>query len=180
MCRCGVAWVCVDVGVAACVSNVVAALFFLPFFLCQTIMVLAFLPFPTTTHTRHKGTRVIPPPVETLHPRPHTPTPPSHNTCNPSQIYFKRGCLEFALRDLMGRKRAFVVTDKPLYEMGLCDNVTRVLEELGMSTQVFFNVEPDPTLATVEAGLAQLKSFNPDVILALGGGYVGGVASGGV
>ncbi len=88
----------------------------------------------------------------------------------PPKIYFKFGCLPVALQELKGRKRAFVVTDKPLFEMGMLKEVEEILEELGIEFQVFYEVEPDPTLSTVEKGLARCRSFNPDVLIAFGGG----------
>ncbi|MGQ9867044.1 MAG: bifunctional acetaldehyde-CoA/alcohol dehydrogenase [Pseudanabaenaceae cyanobacterium] len=88
----------------------------------------------------------------------------------PPKIYFKYGCLPVALQELKGKHRAFLVTDKPLFEMGLLKEVETVLEELGITYQTFYEVEPDPTLATVEKGLARCRSFQPDVILAFGGG----------
>jgi acetaldehyde dehydrogenase/alcohol dehydrogenase len=88
----------------------------------------------------------------------------------PPKIYFKFGCLPVALKELQGRKRAFLVTDKPLFEMGMLKEVEEVLEEMGIEFQTFYEVEPDPTLSTVEKGLQRCRSFNPDVIIAFGGG----------
>lgn len=88
----------------------------------------------------------------------------------PPKIYFKYGCLAMALGDLKGKKRAFIVTDKPLFDLGITDKVTDVLDELGIKHEVFYEVEPDPTLATVNKGLANINIFQPDVIIALGGG----------
>ncbi|WP_171974768.1 bifunctional acetaldehyde-CoA/alcohol dehydrogenase [Leptolyngbya sp. 'hensonii'] len=88
----------------------------------------------------------------------------------PPKIYFKYGALAIALRELVGRQRAFIVTDKPLFEMGMADKITDVLEDMGLKSQVFYNVEPDPSLATVKRGLAEINAFKPDVILAIGGG----------
>lgn len=90
----------------------------------------------------------------------------------PEKIYFKYGCLPVALKELkdMGKKRAFIVTDKVLYNLGFIDTVTKTLDEIGIEYSVFFDVEPDPTLATARKGAAQMKSFNPDVIIAVGGG----------
>lgn len=88
----------------------------------------------------------------------------------PSQIYFKYGCLPTALQQLRGRKRAVVVTDEPLLNLGYVDRVTRVLDDLGIESEVFFQVEPDPSLTTVRRGLDTLNGFKPDVIIALGGG----------
>lgn len=88
----------------------------------------------------------------------------------PPKIYFKYGCLAMALGDLKGKKRAFIVTDKPLFDLGITDKVTDVLDELGIKHEVFYEVEPDPTLATVNKGLANINIFQPDVIIAIGGG----------
>ena len=68
------------------------------------------------------------------------------------------------------RKRAVVVTDKPLYDLGYADKVTQVLEEMKMEYEVFFEVKPDPDLATIRKGLDLCHVFKPDVIIALGGG----------
>lgn len=88
----------------------------------------------------------------------------------PPKVYFKYGCLPVALGDLKGKKRAFIVTDKPLFDLGLVDKITQVLDELGIKHDVFHDVEPDPTLANVNQGLALLKNYQPDVIIAIGGG----------
>ncbi|MGB0564626.1 MAG: bifunctional acetaldehyde-CoA/alcohol dehydrogenase, partial [Spirulinaceae cyanobacterium] len=88
----------------------------------------------------------------------------------PPKVYFKYGCLPIALRDLSDKKRAFIVTDQPLFDLGICDRVTHVLDEMGIAHQVFCDVEPDPKLSTVEAGLAAMNRFHPDVIIAIGGG----------
>jgi len=88
----------------------------------------------------------------------------------PPKIYFKYGCLPVALRDLEGKKRAFIVTDKPLFDMGLLQEVTQVLDEMAIEHHIFYDVEPDPTFATVNKGLEVLNSFQPDVIIAFGGG----------
>ncbi|MBD2358861.1 bifunctional acetaldehyde-CoA/alcohol dehydrogenase [Tolypothrix sp. FACHB-123] len=88
----------------------------------------------------------------------------------PPKIYFKYGCLPVALRDLVGKERAFIVTDKPLFDLGIVDKVTQVLDEIGVKHDVFHDVEPDPTLSNVNKGLALLRSYQPDVIIAIGGG----------
>ncbi|MBR4725141.1 MAG: bifunctional acetaldehyde-CoA/alcohol dehydrogenase [Lachnospiraceae bacterium] len=91
----------------------------------------------------------------------------------PEKIYIKKGCLPVALDELknvMGKKKAFVVTDKFLYNNGNAKPITNKLEELGIAYTCFFDVEPDPTLASAKAGAEQMKSFQPDVIIALGGG----------
>jgi acetaldehyde dehydrogenase/alcohol dehydrogenase len=88
----------------------------------------------------------------------------------PPKIYFKKGCVDFALRDLVGKKKAFLVTDKVIFDLGYTKKVTRVLEELGIVYQIFSDVEPDPSLDLVQRALASCKNLQPDVILALGGG----------
>ncbi|MFC1467780.1 bifunctional acetaldehyde-CoA/alcohol dehydrogenase [Verrucomicrobiota bacterium] len=88
----------------------------------------------------------------------------------PSKIFFKYGCMPLALRELAGKKRALIVTDKPLFDMGFTEKVTSVLEEINIDSQVFFEVKPDPDLSTINKGLEVINSFNPDVIIALGGG----------
>ncbi|MFP4104594.1 MAG: bifunctional acetaldehyde-CoA/alcohol dehydrogenase [Phycisphaerae bacterium] len=88
----------------------------------------------------------------------------------PPKVYFKRGCLPIALGDVADRKRAFIVTDKPLYDLGIVDKVTDVLDELGIETDVFYEVQPDPDLATVRKGVARMNAFGPDLIIPVGGG----------
>ena len=88
----------------------------------------------------------------------------------PPKIYFKFGCLPVALRELQNKKRAFIITDKPLFEMGMLKEVTEVLDEIGVEHEIFHDVKPDPDLTTVNKGVAQCNSFQPDVIIAFGGG----------
>lgn len=88
----------------------------------------------------------------------------------PPKIYFKGGALELGLRELKGKQRAFIVTDKPLYDLKVTDAVTSVLDQVGVRHQSFYDVLPDPTLATVKAGLHEMLLFKPDVIIAIGGG----------
>jgi len=90
----------------------------------------------------------------------------------PEKIYFKFGCLPIALRELgeMHKKRAFIVTDRILFDLGFVDLVTDVLEDLGIEFKIFYDVEPDPTLATARKGAIEMAIFKPDVIVALGGG----------
>jgi acetaldehyde dehydrogenase/alcohol dehydrogenase len=88
----------------------------------------------------------------------------------PRSIYFRRGCLPFALEDLRGRKRAAIVTDRYLFDHGHVDPTVRILKALGMEVEVFHEVEADPTLAVVRRGVAMFQAFRPDVIVALGGG----------
>ncbi len=88
----------------------------------------------------------------------------------PPKIYFKYGSLPVAIRELAGRQRAFIVTDKPLYDLGMTNTLEEALEEIGLKYDVFYDVEPDPSLDTVNRGLTLMKTFNPDVIIAIGGG----------
>jgi acetaldehyde dehydrogenase/alcohol dehydrogenase len=88
----------------------------------------------------------------------------------PSKVYFNYGCLPFALKDLKGRQRAFIITDKPLYDLGITKEIEEILEEMNFKYNVFYDVEPDPCLATVNKGLAVMNAFKPDVIIAIGGG----------
>lgn len=88
----------------------------------------------------------------------------------PEKIYFKRGCMEHALNDLAGKKKAFVVTDRFLFDNGLLEPLTDKLERMGILVDIFADVEPDPTIATARRGVAEMRGFNPDVIIAIGGG----------
>lgn len=90
----------------------------------------------------------------------------------PEKTYFKYGCLPVALEELneMGKKKVFIVTDSVLFELGYTDKVTEVLDRFGISYKIFSEVEPDPTLKCAKAGAKAMLDFNPDVVLALGGG----------
>ncbi|NCS79262.1 MAG: bifunctional acetaldehyde-CoA/alcohol dehydrogenase [Microcystis aeruginosa K13-07] len=88
----------------------------------------------------------------------------------PPKVYFKYGALPIAIRELAGKKRAFIVTDKPLFDLGVTAALEEVLEEIGITVNIFYDVEPDPSLETVERGLNVINTFNPDVIIAIGGG----------
>jgi acetaldehyde dehydrogenase/alcohol dehydrogenase len=90
----------------------------------------------------------------------------------PEKVYFKYGCLPVALRELKeeGKKRVFLVTDKVLYGLGYAEKVTKILDELGIAHTVFFDVEPDPTLICARKGAEEMASFQPDTVIALGGG----------
>ncbi len=88
----------------------------------------------------------------------------------PRSIYFRRGCLPFALEELRGRKRAAIVTDRFLFSHGNLDDTVRILRKLGLEVDIFHEVEADPTLAVVQEGVAMLRGFQPDVIVAVGGG----------
>ena len=88
----------------------------------------------------------------------------------PPKVYFKRGATDLALRELKGKKRAFIVTDRFLFDSGTVSRVTNVLEDVGIDYQIFFDVKPDPTLSTVNEALSMVNVYQPDVIIALGGG----------
>ncbi len=88
----------------------------------------------------------------------------------PEKVYFKKGCLPVALDELKGHKKAFIVTDTFLYQNGYTKPVKEKLDQLGIIHNTFHNVEPDPTLACARAGAAQMATFQPDVIIAVGGG----------
>ena len=91
----------------------------------------------------------------------------------PEKIYMKRGCLPVALDELknvMDKKRVFIVTDTFLYENGYTKEITDKLDEMGIVHETFFNVAPDPTLACAKEGAKLMESFKPDCIIAVGGG----------
>lgn len=91
----------------------------------------------------------------------------------PEKVYIKKGCLPVALDELktvMGKKRAFIVTDSFLYKNGYTKAITDKLDEMGIVHMTFFDVAPDPTLACAKEGAEQMKAFQPDTIIALGGG----------
>ena len=91
----------------------------------------------------------------------------------PEKVYFKKGCLPVALDELktvMGKKKAFIVTDQFLYKNGYTKAITDKLDEMGILHETFFDVAPDPTLACALEGVAQLRAFEPDTIIAIGGG----------
>ena len=88
----------------------------------------------------------------------------------PSKVYFKRGATDLALRELAGKKRAFIVTDRFLFNSGAVDAITNVLDEIGIDHEIFFDVKPDPTLSTIRQAMDIIKPYEPDVFIALGGG----------
>jgi len=88
----------------------------------------------------------------------------------PRSIYFRRGCLVEAMKELEGKKRALVVTDMFLFRHGYVDDVIRILKSLRLEVEVFYQVEADPTLSIVRKGVEVATVFQPDVIVALGGG----------
>ncbi len=91
----------------------------------------------------------------------------------PEKVYIKQGCLSTALSELgqvMNKKKAFIVTDSFLYSNGYTAAVERKLDEMGVMHTTFSEVAPDPTLACAKMGAEMMKSFKPDVIIAVGGG----------
>ena len=88
----------------------------------------------------------------------------------PQKVYFKKGSLPMALDELRGKKKAFLVTDSFLYANGYTKPIEQKLDELGIRHTCFYDVAPDPTLACAKAGAEQMHSFQPDVVIAVGGG----------
>ena len=91
----------------------------------------------------------------------------------PEKVYIKRGCMPVALqelKDVMGKKRAFIVTDSFLYKNGYTKPITDKLDEMGITYTTFADVEPDPSLISAQKGAEAMRKFEPDCIIALGGG----------
>lgn len=91
----------------------------------------------------------------------------------PEKVYFKKGCTPVALDELgavMGKKRCFIVTDSFLYKNGYTKKIEDKLDQMGIVHTCFSDVEPDPSLASAKAGAAAMRAFEPDCIIALGGG----------
>ena len=90
----------------------------------------------------------------------------------PEKTYFKYVCLPVALKELkdMNKKKAFIVTDKVLFDLGYTHKITDILKECNIDFEIFFDVAPDPTLKTARSGKKAMMSFEPDVIIAIGGG----------
>ena len=88
----------------------------------------------------------------------------------PPKIYFKRGATDLALREFEGKKRAFVVTDRFLFDSGMSAMVTDVLEEMNIDFQIFFDILPEPTLGSIQKAVSMIRTYEPDLIIALGGG----------
>lgn len=90
----------------------------------------------------------------------------------PKKIYFKYGCLGFALKELkdMDIKRAFIVTDKDLFKLGYVDKITKVLDEIDIKYDIYSDIKSDPSISSVKAGAKQMLSFEPDAIISIGGG----------
>ena len=88
----------------------------------------------------------------------------------PEKVYFKKGCLPVAMEELSGKKKAFIVTDSFLYQNGYTKPIEEKLDAMGIAHTVFYNVAPDPTLACAREGAKEMRSFQPDLIIAVGGG----------
>ena len=91
----------------------------------------------------------------------------------PEKIYFKKGCTPVAIEELgrtMGKKRAFIVTDQFLYKNGNCRAIEEKLDELGVAHDAFYDIQPDPRLQDAMKGVERMKLFEPDLIIAVGGG----------
>ena len=89
----------------------------------------------------------------------------------PQKVYFKYGSLPVALEELKGEhKKAFIVTDRTLAELGFTSHVTKVLDQIGIDYRIFSDVKEDPLLSATQAGAKAMLEYNPDVIIALGGG----------
>ena len=88
----------------------------------------------------------------------------------PEKVYFKKGCLPVALAELKNYKKAFIVTDSFLYNNGYTKPIEEQLDAMGIMHTTFYNVAPDPSLASAREGAAQMLAYKPDLILAIGGG----------
>ena len=88
----------------------------------------------------------------------------------PEKVYFKKGCLPVAMDELAGKKKAFIVTDTFLYQNGYTKPIEEKLDAMGITHTSFYNVAPDPTLACAREGAEAMRAFQPDLIIAVGGG----------
>lgn len=91
----------------------------------------------------------------------------------PQKVYFKKGCMGVAIKELkevLNKKRAFIVTDSFLYKNGYTKKLTGYLDEMNIEHHTYYDVAPDPTIACAEEGVKIMRSFEPDVIIAVGGG----------
>lgn len=88
----------------------------------------------------------------------------------PKSIYFRRGAMTEAFKELAGKKKALIVTDRFLFANGYTDEVVKLVKAQGLDVDIFYEVEADPTLSIVRKGVEKANAFNPDVIIALGGG----------
>eukprot|EP00792_Barthelona_sp_PAP020_P007190 TRINITY_DN3121_c1_g1_i1.p1 TRINITY_DN3121_c1_g1~~TRINITY_DN3121_c1_g1_i1.p1 ORF type:complete len:405 (+),score=135.98 TRINITY_DN3121_c1_g1_i1:60-1274(+) len=90
----------------------------------------------------------------------------------PSRIYFKYGSLPVALSDLVDLKRALIISDKDIFELGYVNEVAEDLREMGVSYSIFLDVQPDPKMDAIQSAIRAAQSFTPDLIVAVGGGSV--------
>ena len=88
----------------------------------------------------------------------------------PAKVYFRRGCIPEALKDIVGKKRALIVTDGFLFRSGMADDLIVQLKKIGLEVETFYQVQADPNLTTVRKCVDVMNAFQPDVIVALGGG----------
>ena len=88
----------------------------------------------------------------------------------PPKVYFKRGAIDLALREQKGKKKAFIVTDRFLFDSGIVTKITNVLEDIGTDFQIFFDVKPDPDLSTINTAFTMVKTYEPDGFISMGGG----------
>jgi acetaldehyde dehydrogenase/alcohol dehydrogenase len=88
----------------------------------------------------------------------------------PPKIYFKPGCLEIGLKEYKHKKRAFIITDKPLFDMKYVHAVTDLLNQMKIEYQIYYHVKPNPDMETVAAAVNEMNDFKPDLIIAFGGG----------
>ena len=91
----------------------------------------------------------------------------------PKKVYFKTGCTPVALREMKevyDFKRAFIITDSTLYQLGACDAIINQLRDSGIETAEFFDIRVDPQIQDAMKGLPKMHEFQPDVIIAVGGG----------
>ncbi|HSQ97596.1 MAG TPA: bifunctional acetaldehyde-CoA/alcohol dehydrogenase [Rickettsiales bacterium] len=88
----------------------------------------------------------------------------------PPKVYFKKGATKLALAELKGKQKAVIITDKILFQLGVTKKVTDELDKIGVKYTIFSDVEPDPNLSMVNRAIAVVRSFEPDLIIAMGGG----------
>ena len=88
----------------------------------------------------------------------------------PEKVYFKKGCLPVAMEELAGKKKAFIVTDTFLYQNGYTKPIEEKLDAMGITHTAFYKVAPDPTLGCAREGAEAMRAFQPDLIIAVGGG----------
>ncbi|MDD2839569.1 MAG: bifunctional acetaldehyde-CoA/alcohol dehydrogenase [Rickettsiales bacterium] len=88
----------------------------------------------------------------------------------PPKVYFKKGATRLALAELKGKKKAVIITDKILFQLGITKKVTDELDKIGVKYTIFSDVEPDPNLSMVNKAIVVVRNFEPDLIIAMGGG----------